>query len=191
MMALVLGGSASGKSAFAERLAQRLWRQRPEGEKVYLATMRPEDAESRERIRRHQENRAGAGFVTREVYGLLDETGAAGSDDTVLLECLSNYLSNVLFGEAPERWMTRAGQTPEQTAEVLAKPLLALRDRCTNLIVVSNLLQADGRRYDAATERYLDLFGRLNRALACRADQVYEVVCGAPLALKPEREESR
>ena len=52
------------------------------------------------------------------------------------------------------------------------------------LVVVTNELFSDGVRYDPETAAYLELLASLNRAIAARSDQVYEVVCGIPVAWK-------
>ena len=48
----------------------------------------------------------------------------------------------------------------------------------------TNELFSDGMDYDPETLAYLDVLARLNRAVARRADRVYEVVCGIPIAWK-------
>ena len=63
MLTLVSGGSASGKSEFAESLVvnsgcENRW---------YLATMLPYDEECHRRIARHRQMRAKKGFETLEV----------------------------------------------------------------------------------------------------------------------------
>ena len=55
------------------------------------------------------------------------------------------------------------------------------------LVVVTNELFSDGMDYDPDTLAYLDVLARLNRAVAARADGVYEVVCGIPVAWKGEK----
>ena len=62
-MLLVCGGAASGKSAYAESMLCRLSGDAP---RIYLATMMPFGDEAASRIARHREQRAGAGFETRE-----------------------------------------------------------------------------------------------------------------------------
>ena len=56
--------------------------------------------------------------------------------------------------------------------------------RAALLVVVTNELFSDGMDYDPDTLAYLDVLARLNRAVARRADQVYEVVCGIPVPWK-------
>ena len=67
MLRLIIGGSASGKSEYAERLVCPL-----PGKRIYVATMEPFGEEGRERIARHRKLREGKGFVTAEVPRDLD-----------------------------------------------------------------------------------------------------------------------
>ena len=62
MLSLIIGGSASGKSEYAERLVCSL-----PGKRIYVATMEPFGEEGRERIARHRKLREGKGFATVEV----------------------------------------------------------------------------------------------------------------------------
>ena len=104
MVTLVTGGSGSGKSAFAEQEIVRLGKRR----RIYIATMKPWDEECRRRIERHRLMRADKQFETVECYRGLErlKLPAAGKDGeltgaaeyAVLLECLSNLVSNELFG---------------------------------------------------------------------------------------------
>ena len=135
MLILVSGGSASGKSEFAEGLVTASGLET----RAYLATMQVWDAESERRVERHRRMRAGKGFAT---------VGREGAFDRVL--------SGV-----------------ERAAEQAAL-----------LVVVTNELFSDGMDYDPETLAYLDVLARLNRAVARRADRVYEVVCGIPIAWK-------
>jgi len=94
MIALVTGGSASGKSAIAEDLAVRL-----QGRKrCYLATMEATDEESIRRISRHRELRKEKGFETVERSRNLPEIqDQLEQFDVVLLECLTNLAANEMF----------------------------------------------------------------------------------------------
>ena len=162
-MILVTGGSGSGKSAFAERTLLSLGEGRP----VYLATMDQQDGESLRRIARHREMRqhhgamAGKSFVTVEqpvdIGGAAVETG-----DCVLLEDLGNLLSN-------EIW------SPVGAGERAEEAILAL------LVVVTNEIFSDGAEWTGDMDRYVRGLGRLNQALAARAETVVEVVCGIPV----------
>ena len=71
---LILGGSSSGKSMYAQRLARSLAGTRP---LYYLATMEPRDAEDHARVAKHRRERAGWGFETLEIPL---EVGSAPAD---------------------------------------------------------------------------------------------------------------
>lgn len=169
MIALVSGGAASGKSEFAEALALRLAGERP---RYYVAAMEVFDEESRRRVLRHRQLRRGKGFLTlerpRDLSGL-----ALPGEGVALVECMSNLLANECFGTPPS-------PDPEQAAVEGVFHLAQQGD----VVVVTNELFSDGVRYDPETAAYLELLADLNRAIAAQADQVYEVVCGIPVAWK-------
>ena len=166
MFAMIIGGSASGKSALAERWAASLPLPR-----IYLAAMQVLDEESRARVLHHRAMRAGKGFETIEAPTALWNTDLpAGA--TVLLEDLSNLLANEMF--SPEGGGSEAALRGVQS-------LLA---RCENLILVTNEVFSGGTDYAGETEDYLAELAWLNRTLAAEADTVAEVVCGLPNILK-------
>ena len=166
MFVLIIGGSASGKSALAERWAVSLPRPR-----IYLAAMQVLDEESRLRVQRHRAMRAGKGFETVEAPVALWNADIP-SASTVLLEDLSNLLANELF-------------SPEGGgSEAALRGVEAVRARCENLILVTNEVFSGGADYEGETADYLAELAWLNRTLAAEADTVAEVVCGLPNVLK-------
>ena len=66
MVYLVTGGSGSGKSAFAEKLAVELKKQTLHDGLYYIATMHCYDEECKKRISRHREMRKDKCFETIE-----------------------------------------------------------------------------------------------------------------------------
>lgn len=171
MLALVYGGSGSGKSAYAERLAAAL---EPSGPRYYIATMKPDGGEARRRIAKHRAARADKGFATVEVYAGLDGFVPA-APGLALLECLGNLLANEMF--------TSAG-VDGQAAETVWRGVAALRARARDVIVVSNDVGSDGAAQGAETAAYCRALAELNRRLAAAADTVTETVCGIPLCHK-------
>ena len=170
MFTLVIGGSASGKSEYAEQLVTS------SGvfPCYYIATMQPFGEEGQTRIRRHRALRAQKRFETVERYtglsGLtLPQPGAA------LLECIGNLTANELFSESG------AG---EQTVPAVVNGVEGLIRSTKELVVVTNDVFSDGVVYVPSTENYRVKLAEINRALAARADRVVEVVCGLPLYLK-------
>ena len=172
MTALVIGGAASGKSAFAEALTVNCG----SAPRYYVATLMPFGGEDTHRINRHRTLRAGKGFSTLERY--TDLAGlAVPARGAALLECLGNLTANELF--APQG----AG---EGALDAIVEGVLSLAEGCGDLVVVTNDVFADGSLYAEGTRRYLEVLAAANAALARRFDRVYEVVCGIPLLLKGE-----
>ena len=105
-MILITGGSASGKSAFAEDKLLSFG----DKKRYYLATMAVWDEECRERIRRHRIERSGKGFSTIEKPVDLKDVSLPGGS-AALLECVSNLTANELFREE----LCENGQESEET----------------------------------------------------------------------------
>ena len=102
MLHIVYGGSASGKSSYAEGLAVSM---REGGRLLYIATMYPYkwntteiDPETMQRIERHRAMRADKGFDTVECYRHVEHI-MAKRQDVLLLECMSNLLANEMYLE--------------------------------------------------------------------------------------------
>lgn len=168
MTHLVFGGSASGKSLFAEDIVMKI-----SGSRVYLATMRPWDEECVKRIEKHRKQRKNKGFDTIECYGsLVDIT--TDENATILLECMGNLVANVQFSDHP----------PADIAGQICREIDGLAEKCENLIVVSNDIFLEEPPENKETMEYLQLLARINQHMACRFDLVTEVVCGIPVDLK-------
>lgn len=171
MMILLTGGSGCGKSSYAEDLCMK----RPEP-RYYIAAMKPYGPEGQERIARHRKLREGKGFQTIEKYTDLAEVHLH-ERGTALLECICNLTANEMFSED--------GAITEPYDKVL-EGVEALEKQCETLVVVTNDVGADAHAYDEGTNAYIDAMGRINAALAVKADLVLEIVCGIPLVLKGE-----
>ena len=167
MLIFVSGGSASGKSALAERICCAL-----PGDHYYIATMPVRDAEDERVVARHHALRAERGFVgTLEMPGRPDFS-AIPPDATALLECLSTFVANRMFegGGAPEP----AGGW----ADALWDELLPLLDRSGHTVIVSADVSGDGVDYGPETEAYRRTLAALGVRLCERADAAVEAVCG-------------
>jgi len=178
MLTLVIGGSGSGKSTYAENLFTNA-----PGKKLYIACMQPYGPEAEARIARHRAMRAGKGFETVERY--VDIGGLSlPADGTALVECLCNLTANEMF--EPEG----AGK---DTAEKVIADVQKLAPQCQELVVVTNDIASAGSDYDPATLAYMQALGKINAVLSQKADRVVELVAGIPIVLKGElpREETR
>ncbi len=167
MMAVVTGGSGSGKSAFAEDKILSLG----QGKRFYIATMHPYDEESYKRVERHRKMRAGKGFETVECYTGLKDLDFP-EDAIVLLECMSNLAANEMFEE------NGAGA---DTAEAVLEGVTKLKSRVRHLVIVTNEIFSEAASYEGDTVRYQEYLGKINQKLGEMADQVVEVVYGIPI----------
>jgi adenosylcobinamide kinase/adenosylcobinamide-phosphate guanylyltransferase len=166
MFSIVTGGSASGKSEYAENLVPNA------GSRVYLATMEPFGAEAETRIARHRKLREGKGFETIECSVNIERVLEACRGKDVLLEDLPNLVANEMFS------------SHAHSTVGIAEQILDLAHISESLICVTGILTADGRKYDESTMKYLKELAAIERTLAAHADRVIEVVCGRGSELK-------
>ncbi len=202
MLILVSGGSASGKSEFAEGLAVKLG---TTGKRYYIATMQPFDEECLHRIKRHQEMRSQKGFETIECYRDIQKLLLQKSfkdnpfqenpfqenffpgqkQHTVLLECMSNLLANEMYGERDsDADRDMEARNAEDIVSEIVEQVLQLSRACEHLIIVTNEVFSDGRVYDETTMDYIRSLGKINCRLASEADLCVELFYTIPIYLK-------
>lgn len=165
-LTFVLGGAASGKSRFAESLAEA-WSDK----RLYIATAQAFDAEMQVKITRHQDRR-GTGWRTIEAP--LDIPGAltqVHADEIVLFDCASLWLSNHMFAEHDIEAETD-------------KLIRALQNCPVPVIIVSNEVGQGVVPENALARRFRQLQGEVNQALAAASDTVAFVTAGLPQILK-------
>ena len=172
-LTLVLGGARAGKSTYAQELAA-------EGERVlFIATAEAGDPDMEARIETHRESRPPAWDTIEEP---LDLVGAlepvADRYDTVLLDCLTLWVSNLLLRDGEDE----AGDA-DIPAEV--RRLLEAYERGTaSWIVVSNEVGLGVVAPTRLGRLYADELGRANQLVAAAADDVFFLAAGLPLNLK-------
>ncbi len=159
---LVLGGAASGKSAFAEGLLDGV------SPRVYIATAQAFDGEMTDKIAQHK-TRRGADWHTIESPRGLAKAIENAPQGAVLVDCMTMWLANIM----------EADMDGEITAllhvfETSEKRLILVSNE-TGLGIVPD--SPDVRRFRQSQ-------GELNQALAARADCVIQVIAGLPLVLK-------
>ena len=177
MLILIMGGSGSGKSAYAEEYICGIAGNRT---KYYLATMQVFDGETRAKVEKHRKARSGKGFLTIEQPVSVCKAVKEMKGNAVLLECLSNLTANEMF----------SGKTPkpyEAVAEKIVRDIETLNRELEVLVIVTNNVFEDGISYDDDTGSYIKALGSVNRRLAAMADQVIEVVAGIPVTVKEKR----
>jgi adenosylcobinamide kinase/adenosylcobinamide-phosphate guanylyltransferase len=168
---LILGGVRSGKSRYAQQLAERANRV------TFLATAeRRDDEEMRKKIERHRAERPTHWKTIEEPLHLAHLVRSAGADcDVLLIDCLTLFASNLL--EAHE-------ENPARAQAQIDDLCLALQSASCAVILVSNEVGSGVVPAYALGRRFRDLIGEMNQRVAAVADSVLFMIAGLPLALK-------
>jgi adenosylcobinamide kinase/adenosylcobinamide-phosphate guanylyltransferase len=166
MKALITGGARSGKSRYAQALAESLGPRR-----TYLATAEPLDEEMTDRIRRHQADR-GEGWVTVEEP--LHIAPIVQHAELVLVDCLTLWITNLLMRHGED-----ADLRPQLDALVAA---VAAAEG--HVIFVTNEVGLGIVPMNRLARRFQDWSGWTSQALAPLMDQVVMTVAGLPLRLR-------
>lgn len=168
---LVLGGVRSGKSGFAQRVAQS------SGRVTFVATAeRRDDAEMGAKIERHRAERPQAWMTIEEPLQLGRTIRTAGeSCDVVLIDCLTLFAANLLEAY---------GDDSLKVQEEIDELCRSLRSAPCSVVLVSNEVGSGVVPAYELGRRFRDLVGEINQRVASTADTVLLLVAGMPLALK-------
>ena len=165
-LTFVLGGAASGKSAWAENLilSSKL-------SPAYVATGQVFDDETKAKVDLHK-SRRGPEWALFEAPGSLTSTlQQMQPDQSVLLDCATMWLTNRMLAD---------GSMDSAPTEFLAE----LSECKVPIIVVSNEVGQGIVPDNAMAREFREAQGRLNIETAARADLVVQVVAGLPNVLK-------
>ena len=182
---LILGGQRSGKSRRAERLAQAWLAQSPAHRAVLIATGQPWDDEMRQRIARHQQDRAERvpGMTTvEEPLQLAQAITAHGNAQTlVVVDCLTLWLTNWLMP-------VKASEENKAAAQYLKAPVAVLVEAIEScpgpLVLVGNEIGLGVIPLGREVRAFVDALGRLNQDVAQACERVTLMAAGLPLTLK-------
>ncbi len=185
---LILGGQKSGKSRRAEQLASAWLAQSPQHRAVLLATAQAGDDEMRERIVRHQQDRAARVpdlLTIEEPLALAEAITQHGNTQTlVLVDCLTLWLTNYLFPCLDFESNTHlAHELPAQAATVL----IAIENSPGPVVLVSNEIGLGIIPMGRPTREFVDTLGRLNQDMAQVCERVTFMAAGLPLTLKGQQ----
>lgn len=162
----VLGGAASGKSLWAERLAEKYGKPM-----AYLATGQVFDDEVAARVKIHQDRRDKRWKTVEAPLDPAPALAALTADQVVLVDCATMWLGNQMMAE---RDLGKATQDL----------LDALRSTAAPWIIVSNEVGQGIVPDNAMARAFREAQGRLNIALAAEAELAVQVIAGLPQVLK-------
>jgi adenosylcobinamide kinase/adenosylcobinamide-phosphate guanylyltransferase len=168
MIALVLGGARSGKSAHAQQLASEL-----SPAPVMLATSRKWDPDHEARIARHKADR-GPAWTTIEEERQLSRAELAGR--VVVVDCVTMWLTNVFADIGWKDWEAAHRTAVEELERAFAVE--------ATWVYVSNELGMAPHATTESARKFVDVQGWINQRIAARADSVVLMVAGLPVAVK-------
>ncbi|MDQ3059681.1 MAG: bifunctional adenosylcobinamide kinase/adenosylcobinamide-phosphate guanylyltransferase [Pseudomonadota bacterium] len=196
----ILGGQKSGKSRRAEMLARAWLQQSPAHDAVLIATAQPWDEEMRQRIARHQQDRAERvpGLRTLEEPLQLAQAlaGSSRPHTLVVVDCLTLWLTNWLMPAEP---LSKDGQPeqPDEQADAQARRspanaspaqiallLKAIENATGPVVLVGNEIGLGVIPLGRETRAFVDALGQLNQAVAQACERVTLMAAGLPLTLK-------
>lgn len=166
LLSLVIGGAASGKSAYSEQIVTASGSKR-----VYLATSRVYDAEMKAKVSKHISDRGEGWRTIEEPLDIKAALSTCKPDEVVLLDCATMWLTNVIMDEADIA----------QKTELL---LHSLQNAPCPVVVVTNEVGQGIVPDNKLARQFRDAQGQLNQKLAAQANLVVLVTAGLPLALK-------
>ena len=168
---LVIGGCRSGKSRYALDMANRISGSR----KLFIATSVPTDSEMEERVRTHQKDR-GEDWITAEIPVDIPQKikDASKSSDVILVDCLTLWVSNLLFNDF----------THDAVIDITDKLENALNQSSCPVILVSNEVGSGIVPENRLARLFRDTAGFVNQKAAAAADNVFLMAAGIPVKIK-------
>jgi adenosylcobinamide kinase/adenosylcobinamide-phosphate guanylyltransferase len=162
----IAGGARSGKSRKGEELAKSL---AGSAKPIFIATAEAVDDEMTSRIKKHQDDRGGDFDLVEEPKNLSKALKEIDSDATVLVDCLTLWLSNNMMGEGSD--------TNESV-------IAAARTRRGATIFISNEVGEGIVPMHPVSRKFRDLSGIMNQEFARAAEKVYFMKFGIAQELK-------
>ena len=163
----ITGGARSGKSSFAQQLAEK-----QSETPVYLATARIWDDDFAQRVKRHQDDRDSR-WQTVEEEKELSEHNFSGK--IVLLDCITLWLTN-FFHDNQYQLDEALDAAKAEWEKFIVQDM--------DLIVVSNELGMGIHPENEMARKFADLQGWMNQHIAKQANTVYLMVSGIEIKIK-------
>jgi adenosylcobinamide kinase / adenosylcobinamide-phosphate guanylyltransferase len=160
----ILGGADSGKSVYAENLANKNINNYEK--KIYLATAPAIDVEMKRRIKLHQKRRDDSWVTIEEevfISRIIEEKSSI--ENILLIECLTTWLSNMVYKKIHYN----------KELKVLTNTLYKQKN---DIIIVSNELGHSIIPENKLSREFRTINGKMNQAIAKIADNVIFVIAG-------------
>ncbi len=177
-LTLIIGGTRSGKSAFAMKLAEK------HKHVCYIATAdsgqssQIDDNEMLERIEKHRKNRPSDWKTVEAPFELDKAVSSLNSNfEIVLIDCITIYVTNMLLGNYKE-------EGDQYIIDAINKLCIVCKKIPSRVIMVSNEVGYGIVPDNALSRRFRDIAGYVNQIIAKEADNVYIVTAGIETKIK-------
>ena len=161
---LITGGCRSGKSSFAQKLAEDIHPKR-----FYLATAEPLDDEMKKRIKHHQQDRDHTWTTIEEPLSIARHLE---QDGCVVVDCLTLWITNLMM------------QEEESLEEIFDHLCAKLHNSKNTVILITNEVGWGIVPMNTMSRAFRDHSGRLSQKIARVADHVGLCVAGIPMWIK-------
>ena len=207
----IIGGSDSGKSIFAEKLALKIHEKSNAKKIAYIATSEYVDKEMKNKILIHQKRR-GKNFKSYEENLFIDKKihEIFDAHNIFLLECIATWLGNIFHNKKKnpekisfeiinnllENFINLKSQKNEEDFTLMLRAVenkkfknklsAVFKKNPINkiLIIVSSEVNLGIIPDNKLSREYKTLLGKLNQYIADKANFVYFLISGNPIRLK-------
>ncbi|MCG7502490.1 bifunctional adenosylcobinamide kinase/adenosylcobinamide-phosphate guanylyltransferase [Tenacibaculum sp. Mcav3-52] len=167
MIYYISGGERSGKSSYAQKLAESL-----SDTPIYLATSRIWDEDFKQRVDRHISDRDERWSTVEEEKWL---SKVISDKQTVVVDCVTLWLTNFFVDTKYDI---------EKALEIAKEEINKLVEIDANIIIISNEIGMGLHANSESGRKFTQLQGWTNQYIAKLADKATFMVSGLPLTLK-------
>jgi len=167
MIHLITGGERSGKSGYAQKLAEEM-----SDDPIYLATAKVWDDGFKSRVKRHQADRDSRWQTIEEQTKL---SSVLPDNRVVLIDCVTLWLTN---------YFSQYKGDKERCLEEAKAEFEKLQNYDGTLIIITNEIGMGVHAHNQSTRDFVELQGWVNQHIAKHASKVTLMVSGIPMKMK-------
>ena len=167
MIHYITGGERSGKSSYAQKLAESLT-----SNPIYLATSRIWDDDFKKRVDRHISDRDNRWTTVEEEKWL---SNVITEKQTVVIDCVTLWLTNFFVDTKYDI---------EEALDFAKSEIDKLKRIDAHIIIISNEIGMGLHANSESGRKFTQLQGWTNQYIAQHADKAIFMVSGLPLTLK-------
>jgi len=167
MIYYITGGERSGKSRYAQELAESL-----SDTPYYLATSRIWDADFNNRVQRHVSDRDERWTTIEEEKNI---SQVIQENTTVVIDCVTLWLTNFFVDTKNDI---------EACLDLAKTEITKLSKLNATVIIISNEIGMGLHAQTASGRKFTELQGWVNQIIAKQSDKAIFMVSGLPLNLK-------